>query len=192
MTTLSANQIAAAAQQAGFSGQDLVIAIAVALAESSGNPSATHSNSNGSVDYGLWQINSVHASLVAGNWADPTSNAKMAYSVWQGSGWSAWTTYTSGAYLKYMGQASAAANAPDTSGIQLTASTSSDSTGEAGSIGSIGDFFTWIATPSNWVRVGYFFGGLLALIIGTVIIMKRTGTLKKLGKGAMAVAEVVK
>ena len=49
--------VTAAAQTAGFTGPDLPIAVAVAQAESGGDPLATHVNADGSTDLGLWQIN---------------------------------------------------------------------------------------------------------------------------------------
>ena len=90
-----------AAAAAGFTGTDLPIAVAVAQAESGGNPLATHVNSDGSTDLGLWQINNrAHPDLIAsGDWRDPASNARMAYSVWQAAGgsFSPWVTFTTGA-----------------------------------------------------------------------------------------------
>ena len=83
-------------------------AVAVAGAESGYVPTATHVNGDGSTDYGLWQINSVHAALLAsGDWRNPLDNARMAYQVWLtapggGRNWSPWTTYRTGAYQQYM------------------------------------------------------------------------------------------
>lgn len=106
----SAAQIANWAYQAGFTGSDLTMAIAVAYAESSGNTNATHRNSNGSTDYGLWQINTANSgALQLGNWADGATNAKMARMVWNQQGWAAWVTHDTGAYRLYMPQATIAA-----------------------------------------------------------------------------------
>jgi len=77
----------------------------VARAESGWLSSATNDNTNTSVDYGLFQINSIHAAILAGgNWADPQDNAKMAYKVWTDAGrkWSPWVTYWSGSYKKFL------------------------------------------------------------------------------------------
>jgi len=105
---------AKAAARAGFTGHDLLVAVAVAGAESGWNPNATHLNDDGSTDFGMWQINSVHAELLAsGDWQDPYSNGLMAYQVWKGSGWGAWTTYTSGAYLTRITAAMAALGSTD-------------------------------------------------------------------------------
>lgn len=102
---LSQKQVYAAARAGGFTPAQAVIATAIAMAESGGNPSATHRNANGSVDYGLWQINSVHADLLKANpnWQDPKTNARMAHSVYAtGGGWRAWSTYKSGAYKSHL------------------------------------------------------------------------------------------
>lgn len=108
---LTATQVAKAAYAAGWRGADLVIAVAVAKAESDWNPGATNDNTNGSVDYGLFQINSVHNAILArGDWRDPTANAGMAYSVWTdaGSSWSPWVTYWRGTYRDHLDDAQAA------------------------------------------------------------------------------------
>lgn len=105
--TLSVGQIAGYAAKAGFTGKDLSIAVAVALAESGGNPRA-HNGKAPDDSYGLWQINMLGSMGperrkrfgIASNdeLYDPTVNAKAAYSIWRQSGWGAWTTYTSGKY----------------------------------------------------------------------------------------------
>ncbi|MGI8680922.1 MAG: transglycosylase SLT domain-containing protein, partial [Mycobacteriales bacterium] len=76
-TDTAAVVAAKAAIAAGFPAAELVTAVAVAGAESGWNPSATHVNSNGSIDRGEWQINSVHADLLRlGDWRDPLTNAR--------------------------------------------------------------------------------------------------------------------
>lgn len=74
---------ASAAQAAGFPAEQQVTAVAVAGAESGYDPTATHLNADGSTDFGLWQINSVHHDLLTqGDWRDPAANARMALAVW--------------------------------------------------------------------------------------------------------------
>lgn len=73
-------------------------AAAIALAESSGDPNSVGHNANGSVDRGLWQINSVHGSLSTTN---VLANAKAAVKIYNESGWSPWTTFKTGAYQKH-------------------------------------------------------------------------------------------
>jgi hypothetical protein len=72
------------------------IAEGVAMAESGGYKYATDHDSNGSVDRGLWQINSVN-----GHWSsyNVNTNARGARAISRnGHDWHPWVTYNSGAY----------------------------------------------------------------------------------------------
>jgi hypothetical protein len=109
--TLSPSQIAGYAQNAGWSGADLVTATAIALAESSGNPAAPGDIDNpvqGAQSYGLWQINSYYHPECGPNFSalyDPQTNANCAFGIYQraGNSFAPWTgTYTNGVYLKYV------------------------------------------------------------------------------------------
>jgi hypothetical protein len=76
-------------------------AAAIAQAESGGQPNATNQNTDGSVDRGLWQINSVHGSQST---FDPAANARAAISIsGNGSNWGPWVTFGSGAYRQFVG-----------------------------------------------------------------------------------------
>jgi lysozyme-like protein len=55
MPVLTGPQVAAALKQAGFDGENLVIGIAVAKAESGWRTDATNRNTNGTIDRGLMQ-----------------------------------------------------------------------------------------------------------------------------------------
>lgn len=106
-----ASVAAMAAARAGFTGSNLVTAVAVAGAESGWNPNATNHNTNGSTDFGMWQINTVHATLLAsGDWADPYDNAVMAHRVWveAGGSWTPWVTFNHASHLRFWAQAQAA------------------------------------------------------------------------------------
>ena len=99
--------VAALARQAGFRGQALITAIAVAGAESGFRSHASNRNTNGSIDRGYWQINSVHGSQST---FSPTGNARAAFSISSGGrNWHPWVTYNTGAYRRYLNQARAAA-----------------------------------------------------------------------------------
>lgn len=85
--TLSPDQLASLAHYVGmanpaFMGQ-------IAMGESSGNPRAVNHNSDGSTDYGLWQINSVHG-YSPSKLFDPLYNARAAAEVLSSSGVGAW------------------------------------------------------------------------------------------------------
>lgn len=74
---------------------------AIAIAESGGRPNAVSGrNKNGTVDRGLWQINSVHGYGTSS--LDPKANAKQAVGVYHSQGLNAWTTFKTGAYRQYV------------------------------------------------------------------------------------------
>lgn len=104
--TLTPQQIGFYASRAGFTGQNLVIAIAVALAESGGSVGAINTgNSNGSTDRGLWQINSVHTQFQQNRLFDPSYNAFAAFQISGGHNWFPWASYTNGRYQKFLNEA---------------------------------------------------------------------------------------
>jgi hypothetical protein len=133
-------------------GQNSVapMAAAIALAESGGDPNATDYDSNGSVDRGLWQINSVHGSMST---FSPSGNARAAVSISNnGTDWSAWTTFTSGAYKPYLDGSSATSTGTTGGGSSVS---SSDGTGSSsgGALNlSLGDLLT---SPAS--TIGDFF-----------------------------------
>ena len=101
-------QIGEVAAGAGFGGNGLVMAIAVALAESGGDPGAVDHDANGTVDRGLWQINSVHTEVSASCNFDPTCAAAAAFAISDsGRDWSAWVTFRRGEEIAYLPAAAA-------------------------------------------------------------------------------------
>ena len=84
-------EVASLAATAGFPGVELHTAVAVAYAESLGNPEAVNRNRNGSKDSGIWQINSIHG---YSDLKKPHVNAQAAFEVWSHSGWTAWYAHT--------------------------------------------------------------------------------------------------
>jgi len=161
MTQLTDAEIAGYGRGAQFAGNDLVIFVAVALAESGGRTNAINANNkDGSVDRGLMQINSVHAALLAtGDVFDPADNARMAHVVWASSGWRAWSTYNNGAYLPFMGRGLAVINNPAIMPvISATPVTPSAANGGA-NIGSL------ISSSSTWTRIVSFLVGLALIIL---------------------------
>ena len=82
------------------------VAYAVAHAESGMMCNAVNRNKNGSIDRGLFQINSIH------NWrfdkfnGDPfncVDNVKVAHQIYtEQNGFSAWVAFTNGSYLTFL------------------------------------------------------------------------------------------
>jgi hypothetical protein len=122
---LSPAQIADVAARAGFTGNDLATAVAIALAESGGDPNAIGDKSlaptNGP-SYGLWQINvgsRANPQYAGANLLDPQTNANIAHEMYSQKGFIHWTTYTSGEYGMYETPAVMAAVSPNVpSGVQ--------------------------------------------------------------------------
>lgn len=110
---LSASQIYSLARGAGWHVGDAVIATAIALAESSGNPRAYNPETaagtpEGLGSYGLWQIyRKAHPEFMNVDLYDPSANAAAAYSVWRGAGNSfrPWSTYKNGNYMAWLNEA---------------------------------------------------------------------------------------
>lgn len=112
-TTLSPEQVASIARKAGFSGDNLRTAVAIAKAESGLNPSA-----QGDVDLqgegwgpsiGLFQIRcrldeiGKRTPRDCSALTDPLFNARSAYKISNGGNdFSAWTQYVNGAYRAFI------------------------------------------------------------------------------------------
>lgn len=111
-TTLSTTAAVSLAQAAGFSGNGLATIVAIAYAESGLRSNAIGGpNYNGTYDYGILQINTVHmgqswpGGVMSVNQAlDPAIAFKFGY--WLSGGgksFSAWSTFNSGKYTTYLG-----------------------------------------------------------------------------------------
>ena len=107
-------QIAFVAQKAGFTGRNLIMAVAVAMAESGGNANAEGDVTIGG-SFGLWQVFCMaHPDLIPPSnpdsvaWYDPYQNAQFAYQISGGSNWYPWSTYKHGTYQSFMDEARAA------------------------------------------------------------------------------------
>lgn len=141
MVVLSDAQLADVAFAAGFRGESLKIAVAVAIAESGGNASAVGDVSLEDAKWGpsigLWQVRSVKAERGRGSSRDelalydPSFNGRSAWSI-SGGGktFKPWSMYTNGRYAKFLNRSTAvAANATGGSGAIYTADSPSTSGG---------------------------------------------------------------
>lgn len=110
---LTGEQMARLAYNAGFRGDDLATALAVAYAESNWRTGAHNPNaSTGDNSFGLFQINMLGAlgpdrlqryGLNRNeDLYDPQTNARVAYSMFSSSGFSPWSTWKRGEHEQYM------------------------------------------------------------------------------------------
>lgn len=166
MAKLTPSQIAGAAKQAGFPDSELATATAVALAESGGETTATNRNTNGSTDYGLWQINTVHGSLLSsGDKFSALDNARMAYTVYSRAGnkWTPWVTYNRGTYRTFLPQASLAARSPSVPSVAGQTGGGTADTPASTSSGIL-DLLSGLLSGGLWARIG-------VMILGSVLIL---------------------
>jgi Lysozyme like domain len=151
--------------QAGGSPGAAPIAAAIAMAESGGNTTATDNDSNGTVDRGLWQINSVHG---AQSTYDVMGNARAAIAISNnGTNWAPWTTYTNGAYRQFL-QTNVP---PDTSApINATNAAANQSTATLTGIslpGGLWDPLNWFLNPLG--SAGQAAGGAASAVGPTLV-----------------------
>lgn len=194
MAVVSDQTIAAAALAGGFPRDKVATAVAVALAESGGNATATNRNANGSTDYGLWQINSVHsADLASGDWRDPTANARMAFAVYSRQGWAAWYAWRNGRHLAFMGRGQLAAINANANGAVFPIPTPDIPTpdvpnpveGAKEVLSTLDKILDVLGDKNFWIRAGMFAAGALILVAAIYGIFKSMG-------GETRVTEVAK
>jgi hypothetical protein len=145
VTVLTLPQVAQAARDAGFQGEQLITAIAVSCAENGSHDPArlgdvSLENSTWGPSVGLWQIRSLRADYGTGrtrdqtHLTDPTFNARSAYSISSsGRDFGPWSTYdasskhphNNGAYRQFLTDARNAAT-------QTSSTSSTGATAQAG------------------------------------------------------------
>jgi len=149
---MTPEQIAEHAYRAGFRGQGLTTAVAVALAESGGNPKS-HNATPPDDSYGLWQINMLGAMgperraqyhlKSDSDLLDPDTNARVANSLSRdGQSWTPWSTYTNGAYRSHLTAARRAAHAVTAKHAKKPHTTKGSKDGFAVDTGVIGTYIT--------------------------------------------------
>jgi lysozyme C len=137
---LSEGQIATLLRNAGFDEATVPKMVCTAKYESSFYERASHTNTNGTTDYGLFQINSIH--LGSGGCAktasavyDPSANAHCAHVIYSEQGLNAWYGYKrhSTECNHYRVQGDPGPGATDSSGSSGSDSSSSDSSSSSSS-----------------------------------------------------------
>ncbi len=204
MATLTRAQIAGHAQAAGFTGNDVNIAVAVALAESGGDPRA-HNPVPPDNSYGLWQINMLGSmgperrkrfGLKSNeDLYDPATHARAAYGIWKAQGWSrGWTTDSAGSDKRFRILGPDAVSGSDTSANATTGSDTSAGVDIPSGLG-IGDA---IARGANALSLSMFKGianvsGILLaatlIVIGLVVLLRERIPVKGIAKAAKKVVK---
>jgi len=197
MAQLTADQIRTLAQNAGFTGSALDIAVAVALAESGGNtnsynPETAAGTAAGSGSRGLWQIyGSAHPEYNNDAVLDPAANAAAAYKVYQeaGNSFTPWSTFNNGAINQflsnlgdlYAGGVAAAGSAATSAATGAAAGTLAGADWKIGLLGPIAPTVdvlnkvsAAISNPANIKKVGtdagFIAGGVFLFFVGLILI----------------------
>lgn len=105
MAKLDPAEVVRLCRLANFSSnQKIATALAICWAESNLRSDATHTNTDGSIDRGIAQINNKWHSEVSETCVfDPLCSLKEMYRISAlGTAWSPWTTYKNYAYEKYL------------------------------------------------------------------------------------------
>jgi len=202
-----------------FAHADPVTATAVAIAEHGGgtvDPGAVNTNTNGSTDTGIWQINSVHRQAHP-DWTvsalkDPETNARAMGEVSSGgTNWQPWATYRDGKYKAYMSRAQKAVDAgggptselpiserlKDTLGIPgAVLSNPLDAIANvAGALANVGEmlggFITFLTDPNTWRRVALVGLGAAVVIVGIGVVARGTEAGQTVESAATGVARKV-
>lgn len=210
MPTLTQSEMTALALSVGFPASVAPTMGAIGMAESGGNTQAVHTNSNGSVDKGVWQINSVNSDVInkyGGNPLNPTANAQMALAIYKRQGLQAWSTYTSGAYLKYTnkGGSDSAANVPASfwndlkdpqwwgalgnglggSGVPGTGLVPDPGNeGILGGLSGIVQALQTLTSAATWERIGLVLAGAVLVVIGIIAMIGSNREVRTVGKVA--------
>ena len=85
-----------------FGIEDYKMALAIAKAESGLRVHAFHANDNGSIDLGIFQINSIHfnkAGCLMNELVTVMGNVKCAKSIYDAQGWNPWVVFQTGAFI---------------------------------------------------------------------------------------------
>jgi hypothetical protein len=204
---LSAEQIAGIVHRAGQADDprgtimlmnpdtDGPIFVAIALTESKGETTAKNTaNRNGTTDFGLWQINSVHQDLLDAYkpWDNPNNNFYMAQRLYSGRGgkFTDWSTYNSGLYAVNMPAATKAWGKPN---YDQASTQSVDQTGQAvgEQIDSLSTLWATLSKSETWVRVGMGVGGAVLMLVTFQGLIRKYAPLPP-GPMGQAVKAVIK
>lgn len=170
---------------AGGSPAAAPLAASVAMAESGGRISAANVNSNGTVDRGLWQINSVHG---AASTFDPLANARAAVSISDnGVTWAPWCTAWSDAACGTRG-----GSAPPAGGVALGSPAASALGGALNSAGISAGQITAERPKGQWSGLPAATGGAECVAGGGVLpCLLHRSELRALQGGLLVLGGVV-
>lgn len=184
MAIILPHNLVTLAHNAGWSGGDVIVSVAVALASSGGN--------TGRVG-GLWGLPGFPPTLTA------ELDAAAAYALWKTKSWSAFPKHKSGAYQLHIPMATAAV--ATAGGLAVVTNPGEvlsqagqavvDATGADDLLGTLKTAVApllkagaWLGNQANMLRVAYVvFGG--AIIVGSLVMIAGPGAVGTLAGGVV-------
>lgn len=161
----------------------ILTGVAVSLAENSGRDlHAQNHNSDGSVDKGPWQINSVH-NVPDSCVYDLVCSTNQAYKISSGfKNWTPWTTYKSGAYKAHLPEAEKGATSGDNAdsgafgtGVGSPTNIPNPLKGIDLLATAVEKFVEGLFSSALWFRIGKVLVGLFLGATGLIIIIRKAG-----------------
>lgn len=185
---MGAAEMTAAARSVGLSGAALTQAVAYGLAESGGDQHAVNHNSNGTTDYGWWQINSIHGYDGSRLLNDPLYQAQaMAKLSKNGTDWGPW--YASKARVESkVSEANGVINATPADWGLLPGtviplpglgggnplSDIKDLGGDLkGVLKAVGEIASHLLDPKWWLRIGQGLAAVVLLVLALGLIFRK-------------------
>lgn len=210
MPQINDQQLAQLAYNAGFRGNDLKIAVAVAKAESNGDPSAYNpeiaaGTPPGSGSRGLWQIYGVaHPQYNSSLAFDPVVNAQAAFQVYTEAGrrFTPWSTFNNGSALQIaqglqIGQPTkgnvkqailSGIGVATTSGTTVPAVATLNRTEQAVQDIASGKFITNIFAKVDKPSLGFYAAGVVLILIGLFVLFAKPAAQIVVGASQLALA----
>jgi hypothetical protein len=201
MAVLTGPQMMVYAQAAGFTGQSIIDAASVGMAESSGQTDIVNPSGN----TGLMQIgpvgtrNDAGVGLTETQLKDPSVNMSAAHQIWARAGgsfahdWTTWGGPRQVAAAALLRGTTVPATTPGVTTIDATncnglppgpgrdlcvaTGSGGGSTGSSGPdlstlIGDAGRGAAWVSNPANWLHVVYVLGGIAVALVGLNILAR--------------------
>ena len=177
MPNLSDQQIADLAYNAGFRGEALRWAVAIAKAESGGNPSAYNPEAAAGTapnagSRGLWQIyGTAHPQYNSSIAFDPAVNARAAFEVYRevGNRFTPWSTFNNGMASQYV------------NALKIKQPTKTTSTGSGQQSTPIGAIQNTVQNVQSNVQALFFdkglmIAGIVLILVGLFVIFQKPAT----------------
>jgi len=157
-----------------------VTALAIVLAESGGNTHATHKNSDGSIDRGLFQINDrAHPDVSDACAFSPPCAASAAKKI--SNNWTnfhPWSTYNNGAYQRFLEQAKKGAPNATSGAFGTGIGNPTNLPNPLDAASAIPNFVNKLGVIFQggfWLRVAMAFGGLVLIVLAVMAAGKEFG-----------------